>query len=211
MILTKLKDCSKCKHSISYGSKDSPTVKCNSENYDVRRQFEINGKHYASRCASYEEKGSVRDGFILDNYMDVILGGNSDFVLHSTKTNQDFEYRLKRVDSIIEGIDYLYYLNVKYGILDVYAGSIYYDNKEQEFKFSQGDNGKVDETDLSVRSLLFVLNKLVDKREVQYLELLHTGKCSVCGEDLIDEDDLRTGVHSKCRDNLDYPEIIKEF
>lgn len=211
MVFKKNKDCSKCKYSTSYGSSDSPNIECNSTNYDIRKQFKINGKYYASKCDEFEEKGSIRDGFILDNYNQVILGGKGHFILHSTKTNQDFEYKLTRVDSNIKDIKYLYYLYIKFGEQEIYAGTVYYSNNEQEFKFSEGEKGNVDSNDISLRSLMFVLNKILKNKDIQYLELLHVGECSVCGEKLKEEDDIRTGVHNKCIDNLDFPEIITDF
>ena len=211
MKLQKLKDCSKCIYSTSYGSKDSPRVDCKSSNYDVRQHFKEYGRYCASRCAYFKEKGILRDGFVMDNYMDVMLGGNSSFILHSTKTEQDFEYKIQKVTSNIDDVDYLYYLTIRFADDEVYAGTIYFDNRWSKFKFSQGSRGKVESSDISIKSLLHVLNKLYNGEEVQYLEIMHTGTCSVCGKVLEDEDSIRTGVHKQCMNALDYPRVVKDF
>lgn len=210
-ILKGLKDCAKCQYSIAYGSKDSPDVKCNSFMDDAKLIFREEGRYCAGRCKHFKNRGNSRSGYIIDNIIEFMLGGESEFILHSTKTNEDYQYKLRKVESHIKDIEYLYYLNIKYADKDEYAGTIYYDSKQQVFKFSQGEKGKINSNDISVKSLVFVLNKLINKEQVQHLEFLHIGKCPVCSKSLESDADIKNGFHKNCFNTVDIPEIIKEF
>lgn len=211
MKLTGFKDCAKCINSISYGSKDSPEVQCNCDEYGVKELFKDNGRYFAQRCKYFKDRGKTRNGLIKDNLLKVILGGNSEFIMHSTKNTQDYQYKITRVSSSIQDIEFLYYVNIKCATEYVFAGTLYFDNKEEKFKFSQGKNGNINENNISIKSLIFVLNQLVNHKSVQYLELLHIGKCCVCGKILDTDADILCGIHSKCDKNIEIPEIIKEW
>ena len=76
------------------------------------------------------------------------------------------------------------------------------DSEDNEFRYSQGKNGKMQANSLEIRSLLFVLNKLLKEETVGNLEIYSVGKCGYCGKLIETADEFNTGIHTKCLKNL---------
>lgn len=199
MNLLKAKSCDKCIHSIIYGCYDNKVTKCNSLNSDTKKIFNENGIFGAAFCNEYKEVKKVRNGLInAEEAIRFILSGNSDFILHSTKTKEDFRFILKAERASYNQDKIIYFTNYIKGSENIYCGILYLDENTQEIKFSQGNKGKVSSDELCIRSLLFVINKLLNNKTVENLELYNVGKCGCCGKELIEEEDFSRGIHEKC-------------
>lgn len=136
-----------------------------------------------------------------------MLGGKSEFVLHSTKTNEDFKYYVTRKDSSINNLDYVYFVSIMDGNSKTYAGHVWYDKDKNSFFFSQGNKGNVSEKNLHIRSLIFVLNKMMRGEHVGNLEVFHVGRCGRCGKKLTTPESILTGLGPTCSKNLGIPRV----
>lgn len=198
MNLLNSKDCAKCINSIIYGNKDNYIIRCTSDNYDSKNLFEKDDRYCASYCKEYKQSTKKRSGIIKqENAIEFILAGNSEFILHSTKTNDDFRFLITANDRK----EVLYFVNMIIGSQKIYAGYIKLNKETQEFDFKQGEKGKIQGNELSIRSLLFVLNKLNKGETVGNLEVYHVGKCGCCGKELYEQADIMIGLHKKCNKN----------
>lgn len=193
-----MKNCIDCEYAIIYGTKDAPIVNCGSKNSKCKDNFRIDGRCAAASCEGYVKNANTRQGIIDEiNAYNFILAGQSNFILHSTKTNDDFRFKLDRVESK----DIKYFVNVYDGKNKQYAGLMWFDDKACEFKYGKG-KGNVEQQDIRIRSLIFVLNKLYKNEKVQNLEVYHLGKCAVCGEDITDYREEQLGIHDKCKKEM---------
>lgn len=210
MVLNLTNKCNTCKNSILFGNNGNiDAVICNSINTSDRKNFNEHGTKYGDFCVSYEYEARkiVRKCRIEQSTaLEVLLAGNSEFILHSTKTNEDFRFKLckqKKKDNANEFIYFVnYWLNGEY----VYAGLLWF--TESEAKFSTGKNGKMPANSKEIKSLLFVINKLFNQETVQFLEIYHTGRCSKCGKKLTDLDSMLTGLGPTCSKNLGIQRIV---
>lgn len=203
MRLNNIKDCSTCEHSLVLGD----TVDCNSDNFRDKQFFKKNGRYCAGNCQSYKKcNGSIQSGRIEQkDAISFILAGKAEFVLHSTKTNEDFKFVLTRKESINNKEEYIYFVNVMLSREKIYAGHIKFDNDKQEFYFMQGIKGKMPASDRTIRSLLLVINKLFKYEIVNNLEIFHMGKCGACGKKLTTPESILTGLGPTCCKNLGIP------
>lgn len=215
MNLANSKNCGKCVHSISYGAMGCKSVECNSEDYTCRNLFERDGVSAAIRCKGYTVGKRVPDGMISqDKALQFMTAGKAEFVLHSTKTNQDFKFSLTRQESRDQGKEsennekkYIYFLNYLHGHEKTYAGVVWFKQDTGEFMFSTGKNGQMSPKDLEIRSLIFVMNKLYREETVQYLDVFHVGKCGKCGKKLTTPESILTGLGPTCSKNSGIPRI----
>lgn len=198
MNLLNSKDCAKCINSIYYGNKDNCEIHCISDKYDSKNLFNKDGRYCASYCKEYKQSNKKRSGIIKqEKALRFMLAGNSEFILHSTKTNDDFRFLI----TINDRKEVLYFVNMIIGSQKIYAGYIKLNTQTQEFEFSKGEKGNIQGNNISIRSLLFVLNKLNNKNTVENLEVYHIGKCGCCGKELYEQEDIEIGLHSKCNIN----------
>lgn len=214
--LSNSKDCKNCERSEVYGDNNSPNITCNSTDSIHYNLFKKDGRFCATYCKGYKERENkdvtiARQGMIeLSRALPYMLAGKSEFVMHSSKTNQDFTYRLTRKeskDSTDDNNKYIYFLNIKMGHDWVYAGVLWYDYNTNTYKFATGKSGKVEPSDLNVRSLLFVMNKLQINEIPQYCTIFHTGKCGVCGKKLTTPESILTGLGPSCSKRVGVPRI----
>lgn len=212
MNFANLKDCINCSNATVYGSADSPSVECNSDDYVYYNNFKREGRRSAISCKGYcESKRIGRQGNITqDKALEFMLAGKAEFILHSTKTNDDFKFELTKKESREDKDKFIYFLNVLNGYEKTYAGVVWFDNKTQEFKFSQGKKGNISPTEISIRSLMFVLNKLLRKEIVQYLDVFHVGKCGKCGKKLTTPESILTGLGPVCAKAIGVPRVKVE-
>ena len=148
----------------------------------------------------------------LDRALPYILAGKSEFILHSSKTGQDFGYRLTRKESKNNPDEFIYFLNIKDGHEWVYAGVLWYDSSSNIYKFGKGKSGNIDANDLNVKSLLFVMSKLQNGDTPLYCSVFHTGKCGLCGRKLTTPESILTGLGPSCAKRVGIPraKIAKE-
>lgn len=205
--LNNSRDCKNCAYSEVYGDNDSPKITCNSTDSIHYNLFKKDGRFCATYCKGYKERSSknveeVRRGLIqLDRALMYMLAGKSEFILHSSKTNQDFTYRLTRKtskDSKEGDNKYIYFLNVKMGHQWVYAGVLWFDLENGNYRFAKGQKGQIDASDINIRSLLFVMNKLQINQIPMYCSVFHTGKCGLCGKKLTTPESILTGLGPSC-------------
>lgn len=210
MNLLNSKTCKSCINALAYGSKGNMKVKCGSPNYTYQNNFHADKEFCAGWCEGYKRGELRRCGEILQvDALEFILGGQSEFVLHSTKTNEDFSYELKATDSTLaehEGKT-IFFLTITYNHERIYAGTVWFNSTTKLFEFKQGEKGKIANNNIALRSLLYVLNKLYTKDAVQYLIIYHTGKCSICGKVLKGEEEIKKGLHNECIQHHNYTKI----
>lgn len=204
------KDCMKCDKAEVYGDKQSPNITCTSPDSLHYKLFEKDGRYCAAYCKGYKEaeEDSIRQGNIsLDNALKFMLAGKSEFVMHSTKTNQDFTYRLTRKVSKDDDTKFIYFVNAKMGAFWQYAGLMWYDEESEQYKYAQGKNGKVEASNLTIKSLLFVINKLHRNEIPLHLEVFHTGTCGRCGKKLTTPESILTGLGPECCRKVGIPRV----
>lgn len=136
-----------------------------------------------------------------------ILAGKCEFILHSTKTNEDFKFEMTKQQTKENENKFIYFLNTLHGYDKTYAGVIWFNDKTQEFQFSQGKKGQVASKELNIRSLIFVLNKLLKNETVQYLDVFHTGRCGKCGKKLTTPESILTGLGPTCSKRAGVPRV----
>ena len=210
MNLTNSKSCNKCINAICYGTSGYKQVECGSDDYTHKSLFEKDGISAAVRCSGYTIGKRVPNGMISqDKALQFMTAGKAEFVLHSTKTNQDFKFSLTRQETKDkeDKEKYIYFLNYLHGHDKTYAGVVWFKDETQEFIFSTGKNGKMSPNALEIRSLIFVMNKLYREETVQYLDVFHVGKCGKCGKKLTTPESILTGLGPTCSKNSGIPRI----
>lgn len=206
--LKSIKDCANCSYSITYGSPDCLDVICNCDDVLAKNLFDRDGRYCAGSCNMYNAIEKSPDGRIEQSKaLQFILAGKSEFILHSTKTNEDFKFQIVKKDSTNSKYKYVYFLNVISGHEKIYAGHLFFNEDTRMFEFNQGKKGKVAANELNIRSLLFVLNKLIRCEHVGNLEVFHVGKCGKCGKKLTTPESILTGLGPTCSENLGIPRI----
>lgn len=209
MNLRNIKDCSKCINSLVYGNKDNCTIKCTSSDYTTEELFNREGRYCASYCKCFKAGDKKRSGIIEQKHgLRFLMAGNSDFILHSTKTGDDFRFILSIQESINKNDSMIWYVNMIKASERIYCGIIYYDTNSKEFKYTQGEKGKIASTSVDIRSLLFIVNKLIDSNTVNNLEIYSLGKCGCCGKDFDILENMNTGIHTECDSNLYIDDLI---
>ena len=206
------KDCKDCIHAEVYGSIEDPCINCMSTDSTNYTNFERDGRFCATYCKGYKKSNNINRQGNIDikialNYM---LAGKSEFILHSTKTNQDFLYKLTKKESLGSKEDdkkYIYFLNVKLSNNYLYAGVIWFDTNENIFKFSKGKNGNLDANDINIRSLLFIMNKLYTNDVPETCLIFHTGTCGRCGKKLTTPESILTGLGPSCAKYCNIPRV----
>ena len=211
--LNKSKDCINCVNAEVYGDRQSPKITCTSSDSLHYSLLEKDGRYCAAYCKGYSEihdtnENSIRKGNIsLEHALKFMLAGKSEFVMHSTKTNQDFTFRITRKISKDDAEKFVYFVNAKMGAFWQYAGLMWYEDKEDKYKYAQGKNGKVEADNLTIRSLLFVINKLHREEIPLHLEVYHTGTCGRCGKKLTTPESILTGLGPECCRKVGIPRV----
>ena len=208
MNLMNIKDCYKCSNSLVYGNKDNCKVQCISEESTAKELFNKDGRYCAAYCKLYKQSNKNRNGLIsINNAIEFMLAGNSEFILHSTKTNDDFRFKLKITDDSDFEKKIIYFVNIIKANSNIYAGTIWFDKENREIKFSKGEKGKISSSNIEVRSLLFVINKLLNRETIQHLQIYSLGKCGCCGKYIEADEEADNFIHKDCYNNIH----IKEF
>lgn len=196
MILVNIKDCKDCNKSKFYGDKKNYKVICMSDDYTHQDNFKKEGRKSATKCNGFCkecETEKKRIGYIeQDKALEFMLMGNSIFILHSTKDNNDYIYRLKKTQSSKKENEYIYYVYLIKGDKEFYSGVLV---KNNEYKVLEKNNFDT----VDIKSLLLVLNKLDKGETVNNLEVYNAGYCMKCGEALKTVDEIENCVCNICK------------
>jgi hypothetical protein len=209
-LISNIKDCAKCRKSLSFCTSDNLEIVCNSEDALHNRLFYKDGRYCANRCDGYEPVDKSRDGKIeQDKALAFMLAGKSEFILHSTKTGDDFKFKITKKESNKKDSEeeFVYFVNILHGSESTYAGHMRFNKNTNMFEYFKGQKGKIEPKDLAIRSLIFVLNKLMRNEIVGNLEVYHTGKCGKCGKKLTTPESIVTGLGPQCSKYLGIPRI----
>lgn len=199
MNILKIKDCKNCIYSVTMGSLEQLDVKCDSSNGDAQKFFKENGRYCAINCKYYKEGIKLRQGIIKqEDGFRFITAGKSELILHSTKTNEDFRFKLTRQidDNDIE--KELYFVNLIKTSENIYAGILVKNKDENKYEFKQGKKGNIPSNEISIRSLVFVINQLYKGEKVNKLEIYHVGRCGCCWDKLVTDKAIETGICKIC-------------
>ena len=205
IILDEIKTCKSCLNCITFGSEATSKSECNSKDYIHQNNFKEDGICAASYCNGYTA-GSCSNKFKMNNeyILRYIRGGKAEFVLHSTKTNEDFTYITEKQSNVTNtSWKELYYLNIIQDNTKKYAGILVRDNITSKYKFMQGKKGECDGSEIDIRSLVYVMNKLEEyKDDLSKIDLkliaYNNGICSKCGIKL-NEEEQQVGLCARCR------------
>jgi hypothetical protein len=189
---SELVDCTICMH-----YKENT---CTCDSSDIKDNFRVYGKTVAKRCAEFRNERIPMSGEIsLENALVFMLAGCSEFTMVSGNTGKKLYYRLDKKISSSNSDEFVYWLNVgEQNGTFTYAGVLFFDNNDKRFKFGRGARGKLNPSDIRVRSILFVLNNLNNNKTNMPLKIYHVGKCGRCGKRLTDPSSILTGLGATC-------------
>lgn len=142
-------------------------------------------------------------GVIKNNILDFLLGGNCTASVMSTKTGKKFTYNLQvRLDEKgqrIDGDTQMYFVKIDTNYLDfVYAGYIKVNRVTRTLTYTKGAKGAYDDTAPPIKGLIWILERCLDGRSTDGLEVYHLGTCGKCGRPLTDPVSIETGLGPKC-------------
>jgi hypothetical protein len=146
------------------------------------------------------------------NALKFMLGGNSEFTMHSLKTGNDLTYKLIRLETNrvfhkrMDNNVFIYFMSysIGYGKYE-YGGVIYYNDKTNQFYFKKGYKGFAKEESQVAKSIIFVLNKFHKNRFNIPIEIYHHCKCGRCGRRLTKTGSIITGLGEKCARKVQIP------
>ena len=125
---------------------------------------------------------------------DFLLGGNCHCKIENLKTGNSFTFKIQRNKNKSN----MYFVNVESGEGDIYCGYFYVNATLIDYR--KGEKGKVDESDIRIQALLYVLKNY--KHLPSYVFVQQLGKCSCCGSFLDDIDSMRSGLCAECRKEI---------
>lgn len=182
---------------------------CSSHNEETEWLFRTRGKNSAQVCTEFiTKRENISSEIRLEDVLRFMLAGCSEFTMLSCKTNTRFNYKIDQKQFDIENKQYVYWLSVeeKNGTY-IYAGVLFFDSNDNQFKFGKGARGKVDKDDIRVKSILFVLNHLINNKFNMPLKVYHLGKCGRCGKKLSDEASVAIGLDKICSEKVQIPKL----
>lgn len=213
MNLTKVKCCDNCINLEKFRFEGSNIIRCGcGAKLDMNDFLKQHGQATALKCEWYRFGHNSKHYIIPQNRaLDFMLAGHCEFVLHSTKTNEDFQFELNKPKK--HSSRDIYYVEEIKGILKNYAGYITLDDRTGLYDFECGARGTLEPGSIEIRSLLFVLNKLLKNQPVMNLEVYHVDKCGHCSKALNDKEELESGFCNSCLKarQLRNPKYTSEF
>lgn len=178
-----LYDCNTCINLSKTPSISGMTCKCSSVYVKHRELFSKIGSKAAKKCSGYKGreyntedidaediKENLSSLIEMEDALELLLGGDNKFIFHSTKTNEDFWYRITKKE-LSDGKNYIYFIHLMNNDKEVYAGNITYLNSSNTYNYRQGKAGTVESSDIRIKSLLFVLNNLNNKNYEMKLQI----------------------------------------
>lgn len=222
MRLDSIKTCKSCNKCKALGLGLNAKVECNSSDYTHKENFKEDGICAAAYCDGYKQGiGTRRFEMKSLELLNYIRGGNAEFTLHSTKTNQDFVFITQKLEKTLDDSqDESYFLKKIEDSKESYCGLLIRNKITAKYQFIKGKKGNSDTSDLDIRSLIHVLNRIVElnkenensvmkkceaverteNKENKEIGLItyNNGICSKCGKALNDKDTLY-GLCKSCR------------
>ena len=141
----------------------------------------------------YFMSGMVCDNRVeldLESFHDFLFGGDAEFSIINTERGRKADYHV-RVNT--EGNVWFIYICEK-GNRYRYAGFIV--RRGNDFEYRKGLKGTYEYEDACIRVLFYILK--YKSRSDKNLQVIHHGKCSVCGRKLKDIESVRRGIGSSC-------------
>lgn len=142
-----------------------------------------------------------------ESVLEFLLAGRCRTTLKSEKTGNQYTYKIllndKDNEKIKNGVKVnpiMYYVQIAYEYDKyTYAGYILVDSEKRTVTFHQGKKGKMIETSTSIKGLVWVINRLLNDKSIDGVQVYHLGKCAKCGRALTDSDSIRYGLGPVCR------------
>lgn len=204
--LKEARDCYMCDN--SYIDELTGRVMCRAGYNEYIEELGIKAAGY---CEGYTSKINDRAGLLDNNKaIEFLLAGKSEFIAVSGRTGYKIKYKITRKESNKKddnASEYVYFIKTVVDNQEVYAGILYYDNKEQIFKFSRGQKGKLDIHHINIKSLLYIINNLYRGNSKLNVRIYHMGRCGRCGRALTTPESILTGLGPECAKMLGIPRV----
>ena len=120
-----------------------------------------------------------------------LLGGRCYCEIENVDTGNNFEYRIERNKQIKN----MYFVHDISNKESEYLG-YFYDN-EGHYVYHKGTAGKALESDIRIKALMYVLRNWRDLPDSVIVK--HKNRCSICGNELRELSELRSGLCNLCR------------
>lgn len=180
----KLKAARICRYFRVRASDDEDTEESSGLDAKTTEQSEsISGRVESTDASGDKEKDKDKgilkgEQIAIEDALDFLMQDWVQVVLHSTKNHKDYCYRLQvpsncrgaQNDGVKLGIRRFVNYYTEDGKWN-FLGTIYYTEEKNEFRFKSGNTGDGDPSSIEVKSILFVLNKLVKKEYDLKLEV----------------------------------------
>lgn len=216
MVAADLRDCYMCAKKEEIKDRNGLTsLYCGSDNLKHKKLFTLNGRFAAPLCdgfldiydkeaEDYEKNKSLLSN---DKALPFLLAGKCEFTMVSGKTGISFSYKLSKKESKLETTDYIYFLNIMENKQSKYAGIIFFDAKDNKFVFRKGKKGQLDNSDVKIKSILYVLNNLFNENYGLNVKIYHIGRCGRCGKKLTTPESILTGLGPECSKLCGIPRV----
>lgn len=146
------------------------------------------------------EKNLVKN----ENALMFMLGGKSEFTMHSLKTGNDLTYKIVKQET--DDNRFIYFMRYSIGYENyMYGGVIFYNEYKNLFEYRQGKKGNASAESTVVKSIMFVLNKLNNGRYNIPVEIYHHCRCGRCGRALTTTSSILTGLGELCASKVGIP------
>ena len=133
------------------------------------------------------------------NFLNYILGGNSEFTVLNKNTNNRLTFKVKKLkkEDTKAGREDLWFVNVLSGPNNernyIYIGTIV----KERFIHTKGS--KVKEDSVSFRAFKWIYDYLKVYGDLpDFIEIYHVGKCAKCGRKLTTPDSISEGMGPVC-------------
>ena len=145
----------------------------------------------------------MKDNIIKYNIaLQFMYGGNAEFIIENIVSKNRFFYKITKLESN----NNLFFVRVKKPSEDitdnhnresiVYAG--YVVRNKNGYIFKQGRKGKVTNSDITIKALMYTTNCLFNKKINKRIIIRHVGKCGICGKRLTDNESIKRGFGIYC-------------
>lgn len=126
---------------------------------------------------------------VKSNVMEFILGGKAEFTILNRRSGTGVKYKVIRKKDKKLWFIYVYEDGWEY------AG-FFRKAPNNDLEYKRGERGKCNIQDPYIKALYWVM--LNPYKLGQDIELIHHGKCSVCGRKLTDEESINRGIGPTC-------------
>lgn len=211
-------DCTLCENCVQEISPSYTGLVCKSEELVYQYNFREEGIYSANCCIGFREKKRKQieskeeirlstlnnlEGKVINNKdaLPFILAGKSEFTIQSNNTGKQFAFKMskqKSTASYEDSSEFVYFVSVLQNEKSTYAGILLYNSKTSLFEYRRGSKGKIEVSDIRIKSLLYILNSLnIGKYDIN-VTIYHCGKCGRCGKKLTTPESILTGLGPSC-------------